>query len=61
MKLIRIRKVKMKRIQTDPDPKHWLLNRVPLIVFRFLMCLQIEGRAIMCIKSCLPVFPIGKQ
>ena len=59
MKLIRIRKVKMKLIQTDP--KHWLLNRAPLIVFRFLMCLLIEGRALLCIKSCLPVFSIGKQ
>ena len=30
--------------------------RVPLIVFQFLMSLLIEGRAIMCIKFCLPDF-----
>ena len=35
--------------------------RVPLLVFRFLISLLIEGRAIMCIKSYLPSFSIGKQ
>ena len=34
---------------------------VPLIVFRFLISLLIEGRAIVCKKSCLPAFLIGKQ
>ena len=28
--------------------------RVPQVVFRFSMSLLIEGRAIMCLKSCLP-------
>ena len=34
---------------------------VRLIVFRFLWSLLIKGRAIMGIKSCLPVLSIGKQ
>ena len=34
---------------------------MPLIVFRSLMPLFIEGRAIMCLKSFLSAFKIGKQ
>lgn len=43
-------------------PSLYLSNTVlPLVVFRFLMSLLIEGRANMCVKSWLLAFSIGKQ
>ena len=38
-----------------------LYYRMPQVVFRFLMSLLIEGRAIMCVITCLSAFSIGKQ
>ena len=35
--------------------------RVPQNVFRFLLPLLFQGRAVICIKSCLTVISIGKQ
>ena len=34
---------------------------LPLIYFRFLISWLMDGRATMCIKSCLRAFSIGKQ
>ena len=34
---------------------------VPHIVFRFLICLLIEGRAIICLQSGVPTHSIGEQ
>ena len=39
----------------------WSRYRVPHIVFRFFTSILIEGRAIICMKSCLPALSIGKQ
>ena len=49
-------------VSTIDDLRYFLKNySVPFIVFRFVMSLLIEGLAIMCIKSYLPDFSIGKQ
>ena len=55
----------------ETEPKHSTSRRekerihlsysVPLIVFRFLMSLLIEGIAVMCFKTYPPAFSFGTQ